>query len=209
LCASCYQNNRTSKTHLTAHKVRRIKSSTVYGPDDFCHPSEDVNPYEVAGTAGPNWTIDENDIRWNHLCKNESHDRYMVTSVAEGHYAVQVILSLQISEKLTAVLKKSLNEAPLGKLHVVAGFPKSKKDFLHKTYPENTGLKDSLFSASAEKTYDLLPNSGSIVVDFIENVFTLDSTESNEIGILLQWTEMRSFNHCNDAIAQVCLDQLR
>lgn len=209
LCVRCYQLDRTSKSHNSAHRVRRIKRTMVCYPDDFCHPSEIVNPDVHSETGLPKWTIGENYTRWNHLRKVNSHDRYLVPNVSPGHYALHLYLHLKMSEKLTADLIRGLSDQNVGKLRVVVGFPKSKRDFLHTAYPEAASLKDSLFKAYDQKELVINPVTAITLIKFPETtVFNVNEADS-EIGVLLQWTDMKGFKVCNDAIAQISIHQLR
>jgi hypothetical protein len=211
LCASCYRLDRTSKSHISTHRVRKVRRTMIHYATDFCHPSEKVNP-DVHGETGlPNWTIDEDDTRWNHLRKFNSHDRYLVTNVSPGHYILHFHLGLKVSEKLTADLKRQLEGQNLGELRIVIGFPKDKSDFLHQVYPETKELKDILFEGCDQKELVINPaiSSSTTRIDFPETTILHVDEAGGNIGVLLQWSNMKGFKVCNEALVQISIPELR
>jgi hypothetical protein len=211
LCASCYRLDRTSKSHTSTHRVIKIRRTFVRYATDFCHPSEEVNPNVHGKTGLPNWTIDEDDTRWNHLRKFDSHDRYLVTNVSPGHYILHFHLGVKISEKLTTDLRRQLEGQNLGELRVVIGFLKDRSSFLHQMYPETRDLKDILFKGCDQKELVINPatSSSTTRVDFPETTVLHVDEAGDHIGVLLQWSNMKGFKDCNEALVQISIPELR
>jgi len=211
LCAGCYQRDRTSKSHTSTHRVMKVKRTMVFYANDFCHPFEVVTPEVHEETGLPNWTIDETDTRWNHLRKFDSHDRYLVTNVRPGHYILQIYLAVNISEKLTVDLRKQLEGKNLGELRVVIGVPKDKSKFLHHVYPKTANLKDSLFERHVQQELVIKPGTSSSTtrINFPETTRLDVDQAGSQVGVLLQWSNMKGFKSRNDALVQISIPQLR
>ena len=209
LCIDCYKMDRTSQTHQAGHKMRLILRTKIIRHDDLCFPANAVNPEISLEDNKLNWTIDENYIRWDHLGKRDSHVRCLATNVEPGHYRPDLVLYLQLSKHLNASMKAKAGETAIGKLRVIIGFPMSKSVFLHQSFPENENMENQLFTAQASTEFNLLlANEGPINVDLGRTRITIDQPKT-ELGILLQWTEMRGFEWLDDPIAQIAVEELR
>lgn len=209
LCTDCYRKDRTSKEHLPGHKMRPLLRTVVLEHSDFVHPGEDVNPYLPFEDKQSTWSIDENDMRWNLLRTSDSHDRYLATNIAPGNYRVDLHLQLKLSNYLGAAARATLNQEGIGKLRIVIGFPRSKDIFLHESFPENDDLKNRLFSAIDEREFTLIPNNaGLLTVEMCTPMLTVSQPKA-ELGVLLQWIEVRGFANIDEPIAQMAIERIR
>jgi hypothetical protein len=200
LCNTCYRNDRTSKTHQSNHRIRRVLRTHVLPVDDMEFAS---------GPSDPNWTMEEN-YRWLHLGERNSHARFLATNIKPGHYSVSIILCSKISPKLTPTLIDQLNDGVLGKLRITVGFPISRKVFVHGEYPEDD-LPKKLFTQKTQKQLNLLASEGgneNIMLSAVFHVPGGDQTRS-QIGFVLQWSDIISFAHSDSAIVQIALIEAR
>jgi len=209
LCIDCYKKDRISKTHRADHKMCPIVRTKIITRDELAYPSEEVNPYLPSEDSKSNWAIDEKDMRWDNLRSTNNHDRYLAGNIGPGYYRPGLILRLKLSNHLDASNKAILSKEGMGSLRVTIGFPKSKDIFLHKSFPENESLKTQLFSSEATQVIKLVPgNEGLFRVDMDPSRITIDQMKA-ELGVLLQWTDMRGFKNLKDPIAQIAIEQIR
>jgi hypothetical protein len=114
-----------------------------------------------------------------------------------------------MSKKLTAEIRQKLEGQDVGEIRIVVGFPKDKSKFLHEVYPETADLKDSLFKGYDQRELVINPVSATTRVNFPEaTVFHVDEVDS-QIGVVLQWSNMKGFRVCNDALTQIAIPELR
>lgn len=189
--------------------MRPILRTKIIAYDELAFPSEEVNPYLPPEDKDSNWTIDEDDIRWDNLRTTDNHDRYLAANIGPGHYRPIIVLQLKLSEHLNADTRATLSKEGIGKLRVIIGRPKSKNVFLRSSFPENENIKYQLFTDQVSREFDLVPeNEGHVHVDLGPVQFTIDEPKA-ELGIVLQWTGMRGFAGLDDPIAQIAVVHLR
>lgn len=213
LCLTCFQANRTSLGHKSDHAVRHVIRTHVIFSEDLVSPSETVNPTHstIAGTQVKvsDWTVEDN-TRWLQLRKYDKHARYLAANIKPGHYAVEIVLEFRLSPNLTLAHIEQIQKEGVGKLRIAIGPPKTKDLFLRERFLENSDLAEKLFASRLDRKYNLKAKDGALQLE-LRGVLHVESkaNANSQLGVLLQWSEIKGFPGSDDSIVNMSLDQVR
>ena len=225
LCIKCFRAGTETKGHKRTHKVSHIVKTQQIMPDDLIPVKEAANP-EFTGERA-NWRVRETTAAdGNVTCTrvintydHNAHARFL-TSVKPGHYAISVVLAVEVSPELPEDGRNQIREAGAGYLRLALGTLKNKKEF----FGTKMGGEDAFNSTTLSK--DCIPPRllnhywWDVVALDIDNKFvhvqsdalvTIDGEEGSliDLGFIIQWSGARAFQSLNEPVLSFTVDHIR
>lgn len=222
LCPRCYQEDRTSKGHVTKHKVMSISKTHNLEFNDITPAN--VIPEKSPPCTLPNWTVDKEDRRWLHLRDSPSHERYIIHGMSPGAYLVQIVIMFKFSESVSTATFNQLRKEGLGELKVTLGAPADVKKFFSdpKNGATNDNLAGQLLSSGRQFTSTMkIPNEVTnpnqtwpMVLDYSKTPIHIGTkSDANNtyatLGALLQWSNVRKFATNDNPILLCAVESMR
>jgi hypothetical protein len=229
LCIPCFQLGRNSKQHKNNHRVSHILSTQRIYSKHLIPPRDVVNPEWNPNQTKRNWSVrttvstedgeeKTHDWRMIHLHGNDSHARFL-TSAKPGHFGILLYLEIEISNLLSAEDRKTLQTEGVGWLRVSFGTLHNKKDFYAGRYREETF--DSIALTEDSLTHKLLkeywfdvvqiPVDQSIIQIQSDEILSVEGHQGcdTDLGLIVQWSGVQSFQGKNDALVTMNVQSIR
>lgn len=201
--------------------MRHILKTEVLKPDDFVPPHDDVNPEKSSDGSMTYITLESDvnqpgsEVRWHHLHDADSHLRYLTATAQPGHYAAHLTIIPRLSSSLGQVGKDELKKEGLGYLRIGLGTLKNKKQFFRTRYREEsfqsvTLAEEDIINRSLEDywwTVIKLPGDAQPVYVNADCVFSVENPQ--ELGLIIQWSGIRTFASGNEAVVSINVADIR
>jgi hypothetical protein len=232
LCITCFQRGRVSKQHKNNHRVSHILSTQRISHEDLVPPLDVVNPEHNPEKSKINWSILEVPTdptanggaqatqcwRMIHLHGYNSHARFLTTA-KPGHFAINLCLDMTISSLLGQEDRQVLQKEGIGWLRISMGTVRNKKDFFTGRYREDEFnyrmcTEDSLpHKLLKEYWWDVvrMPLGLQYIQIDSDAVLSIEGPRgvNMDIGLILQWSDIRSFESDNESLAQIAVQNIR
>lgn len=210
LCTDCFRAGLSSKEHRVEHHVRHIIKSYRLRQEnkDLITPGEFVHPYISPGRSQPNWSI-EGDLRWHNLHNYNNHARFLSSHVQSGHYLVTFVLEFKLSPIITESRNALPAERSIGTLRLAAGTISTKQRFFRDKYVEDGSLINKLFTRVSYNDYSI--TTGGMVSVELDSFLHIGSntSETTEIGFLMQWSDVLSFVGSDEPVIKMSLVEVK
>jgi hypothetical protein len=235
LCISCFQLGRVSKEHKNNHRVSHVLSSQRLLQEDLIPPRDTVNPERNPEKTKVYWSVlevptaaateggEQGTQTWRmiHLHGNDSHARFL-TSGKPGHFAINLCLELTLSSLLSEISQEDramLQKEGIGWLRISFGTLRNKKDFFTGRYREDAFdyrvcTEDSLpHKLLKEYWWDVvrIPLGSQFIQISSDAVLSVEGRRgvSTDLGLILQWSRVQSFEDDNEALVRMAVNNIR
>ena len=225
LCIKCFRAGTESKGHKRTHKVSHIIKTQLIMPDDLVPVREAANP-EFNGERA-NWRVKETATadgnvsctRVINTYSNNSHARFLA-SAKPGHYAVSVVLTMEVSAELSEDGKNQIRQGGAGHLRLSLGTLRNKKEFFgtkmdgEDAFNSTTLSKDCIPPRLLNHYWwdvEALDIDKTVVHVQADALVTVDGEEGSltDLGLILQWSGTRSFQTLNEPVLSFTVDHIR